>query len=169
MAETTYQYGTTAAPVGTIADQLAIVTRDQALNVAGLQGQQILQNTQNQVGLNDFNAMFAQQNASYLKTYLQGQEQASRTQGLGQLGKVRQSVAASGLKLSGTALDAYNNEQRKASLATQGIQQQGLGQLNQLNNQVANLYAQSSLLTQSGASQAELLLKQADMATHRFI
>lgn len=150
-------------------DQLAIVTRDAALQSAGLQAQNILNNANNQANLVDYNAMFSQNNLAYLQTYLRGQQQAAQTQGMNQLGKIRSSIAASGLKLSGTSRDVYQNEQTKATKAVQTVQQEGLGQVNQAQNNLANLRAQSSMLRQSAMVEAEMALRQADVATHRFI
>lgn len=152
-----------------INEQISIVAKDAALQAAALQAQGTLATTENQARLVDLNAQFNQQNIAFTQDFLRNQTRSQVTQGRGQLGRVRQSAAASGLKLSGTTLDVFRDEKRKISQGLENTNRQGQNQLSGIQNQVTNLRAQASQLRAAGQIEAELGLRLADISTHNFI
>ena len=152
-----------------LSDQLALAAQDAAMKAVILQAQASMGLAEQQAQATDLNAYFAQQQMGFMQDYLRNQARSTITQGQDQLGKVRSSIAASGLTLSGTTNDVYRNEQRKVNQSLENVNRQGFGKLTDIQNQITNLRTQSSQIRSAAATQAELDLRLADISTHRFV
>ena len=158
---------TTVSP--SIQDQIAIAARDAALKAAGLQAQSIIQTSEIQQAGVDFQAKVGAQNKLFLNQFVQNQTEAAARTGRRDLANVRASFAGAGLKLSGSAADVFRDEQRKAQQNVQNVNLQGQQQLNQAEQQIQALRLQSSQIGVTAKTNAETVLRQADLNTFRFV
>lgn len=150
-------------------EQIAIATRDAALKAAGLQAQSILQKSEIQQAGVDFQAQAGEQNKLFLDRFIQNQTQAAARTGRQNLANVRASFAGAGLKLSGSAADVFKDEQRKAQENVQNVNLQGQQQLGQAEQQIQALRLQSSQIGAAAKTDAETVLRNADINTFRFV
>lgn len=152
-----------------VQDQIALFTKDAALKAAGLQAQSIIQQAEIKQAGTNFQAQVGEQNKLFLQDFLKNQIQSETTNARNNLARTQAGFAGAGLNLSGTAADVLRNEQRKSAQSIQNTNLKGQQQLNQAEQQIQALRLQSAQIGQAAKTDAETVLRTAELNTFRYV